>query len=122
MRLSVHHTTRYFFDQPVRYGVQQLRKTPKNARHQHVVEWRTSIVGGRKEATFEDHHHNLTELISIDPDIQTLELVWVQSPHVMSLYLQLKVSAIQILIRQIYRVVCIRGQCPRFLLHFQQVF
>lgn len=75
MRLSVHHTTRYFFDQPVRYGVQQLRKTPKNARHQHVVEWRTSIVGGRKEATFEDHHHNLTELISIDPDIQTLELV-----------------------------------------------
>lgn len=75
MRLTIHHTTRYSFEEPVSFGLQQLRKTPKNTPNQHVLEWRTRIKGGRKELSFEDHHHNVTELISFDPGITTLELV-----------------------------------------------
>ncbi|WP_439523870.1 transglutaminase family protein [Marivita sp.] len=72
MRLSIEHTTIYRFDTPVVYGLQQLRKTPKSSYNQSIVHWDTKIDGGRKEVTFEDHHHNTTELISFDP--QTTEL------------------------------------------------
>jgi len=54
--------------------LQQLRKTPKSNDHQHVLEWNTSIVGGGKELAFEDHHNNLTELISVSAGATVLEL------------------------------------------------
>ncbi|SHH94614.1 transglutaminase family protein [Marivita hallyeonensis] len=72
MRLKIEHTTRYRFDTPVVYGLQQLRKTPKSTFNQKVVSWETRIEGGKKETSFEDHHRNTTELISFDPN--TLEL------------------------------------------------
>lgn len=72
MLLSIKHTTRYRFDTPVVYGLQQLRKTPKSSYNQQVVAWETRITGGRKEVVFEDHHRNTTELISFDAD--TLEM------------------------------------------------
>jgi transglutaminase-like putative cysteine protease len=75
MRLTIHHTTRYSFDQPVTFGLQQLRKTPKNTPNQHVLEWHTRIHGGRKELSFEDHHHNTTELISFESGSSSLELI-----------------------------------------------
>lgn len=75
MRLTIHHITRYSFDQPATFGLQQLRKTPKNTPNQHVIEWDTRITGGRKELSFEDHHHNTTELISFEAGSLTLELV-----------------------------------------------
>lgn len=75
MRLTIHHTTRYSFDEPVPFGLQQLRKTPKNAPNQHVLEWHTRVTGGRKELSFEDHHHNVIELISFGSEVTTLELV-----------------------------------------------
>ncbi|WP_292289904.1 transglutaminase family protein [Marivita sp.] len=74
MRLSIEHTTRYRFDAPVVYGLQQLRKTPKSTYNQSVTNWTTQIVGGRKEVAFEDHHHNTTELISFDPDTTELSV------------------------------------------------
>lgn len=75
MRLTIHHTTRYRFDEPVSFGLQQLRKTPKTNTNQQVVEWQTRIIGGQKEVSFDDHHHNVTELISFEPGVTELELV-----------------------------------------------
>lgn len=66
MRLKIEHTTAYHFEEPVVYGLQQLRKTPKSTYNQSIIRWETRIDGGRKEVAFEDHHHNTTELISFD--------------------------------------------------------
>lgn len=72
MRLKIRHSTRYLFDTPVSYGLQQLRKTPKTGHQQWVLDWVTRIEGGKKEVRFEDHHHNLVELISFDRDATEL--------------------------------------------------
>ncbi len=74
MRLKISHTTRYSFDAPARYGLQQLRKTPKPTHGQRVLSWQTRVVGGAKELSFEDHHHNLVELIGFDVGTETLEV------------------------------------------------
>lgn len=66
MRLTIRHTTKYSFDEAVRTGLQQLRKTPKGARDQTIVSWRTGIVGGKKELSFQDHHNNHVDLMSIE--------------------------------------------------------
>lgn len=66
MKLRIRHTTRYAFDEPVTYGLQQLRKTPKSSHQQKVLSWETAITGGQKEASFEDHHNNSVELISFE--------------------------------------------------------
>lgn len=66
MRLKIQHMTRYRFDAPVTYGLQQLRKTPKTAHQQWVLNWETQVTGAAKEAMFEDHHNNVTELIRFD--------------------------------------------------------
>lgn len=72
MRLKIKHATRYRFDNPVTYGLQQLRKTPKSSHQQSVLAWSTTIEGGKSELSFEDHHHNLVELISITRDATEL--------------------------------------------------
>jgi transglutaminase-like putative cysteine protease len=66
MKLRIRHTTRYRFDNPVSYGLQQLRKTPKTSHQQSVLSWSTDVEGGRKEVSYEDHHHNVVELLSFD--------------------------------------------------------
>lgn len=72
MRLKILHSTRYRFDHPVRYGLQQLRKTPKTSHQQWVLSWATRIDGGKRELVFEDHHNNVVELISFDRDATEL--------------------------------------------------
>ena len=72
MRLTIRHTTRYRFDHPVSYGLQQLRKTPKSGHQQRVLDWRTEVEGGRKELSFEDYHNNRVELISFERDAEEL--------------------------------------------------
>ncbi|SPH24280.1 hypothetical protein DEA8626_03330 [Defluviimonas aquaemixtae] len=66
MTLLIRHITSYRFESPPNYGLQQLRKTPKSGRGQTVVSWSTEVVGGRKELSFEDHHHNTVDLVSFD--------------------------------------------------------
>ena len=75
MRLKIQHSTRYSFEEPVRFGLQQLRKTPKSSDQQKVLAWQTKIRGGTSELTFTDHHRNITELISFDHTSHELELV-----------------------------------------------
>jgi len=72
MRLKITHTTRYVFDDPVIYGLQQLRKTPKNSHQQRVIIWKTEVEGGKKEVSFDDHHNNAVELISFEKEVTEL--------------------------------------------------
>jgi len=72
MRLQISHTTEYAFDGPVSHGLQQLRKTPKSTHNQRVLEWATTVEGGRKELSLEDHHNNVVELISFERGTQRL--------------------------------------------------
>ncbi len=75
MKLHIRHETRYDFDAPVPFGLQQLRKTPKSFRNQSIESWNTEITGGRKELTFEDYHRNTVELISFDANTQSISLI-----------------------------------------------
>jgi len=74
MRLSIRHVTTYRFDAPVNYGLQQLRKTPKSTHTQRVIGWSTTVVGGRTELTFDDHHNNRVDLVSFDRDATALTI------------------------------------------------
>ena len=68
MQLHIRHVTTYRFEDPVAYGLQQLRKTPKSTWGQTVTNWQTEIAGGAREVSFEDHHNNVVELISFERD------------------------------------------------------
>ena len=75
MRLTIRHETRYQFATPVKYGLQQLRKTPKSSHQQQVLSWRTLMTGGQREVMYEDHHNNIVELISFEHAAQELVVV-----------------------------------------------
>ncbi|GAA3867417.1 transglutaminase family protein [Celeribacter arenosi] len=72
MRLNILHKTTYRFEEPVKSGLQQLRKTPKSSHQQSVIHWSTTIEGGRSELSYDDHHNNVVELISIDRGAKVL--------------------------------------------------
>ena len=67
MRLRILHTTTYHFDQPMAYGLQQLRVVPKSRTGQTVLSWQMNIDGGQVETEFTYHHQNRVSLISFDP-------------------------------------------------------
>lgn len=75
MKLHIKHETRYDFNAPVPFGLQQLRKTPKSFRNQRIQSWATEVVGGRKELSYEDYHRNTVELISFDVNTQSISLI-----------------------------------------------
>ena len=65
MRLRISHLTKYEYDKPVHYALQQVRLTPKSEASQNVLAWNLSVEGGRKELEFSDQHQNLVTLISL---------------------------------------------------------
>ncbi|MEL7690888.1 transglutaminase family protein [Citromicrobium bathyomarinum] len=67
MKLRVEHETRYCYDAPVAYGLQQTRLRPKDARGQKVLDWTVTIEGGASELRYEDHNRNIVDLIGIEP-------------------------------------------------------
>ncbi len=74
-RLAIRHTTRYDYDAPVDYGVQQVRLTPKPTGGQKVIEWRTAVTGGHEELSFDDQHRNRVNLLSTTPGTMRVEVV-----------------------------------------------
>ncbi|MEM7732756.1 MAG: transglutaminase family protein [Pseudomonadota bacterium] len=72
MILTVSHTTRYTFDAPVTYGLQQLRLMPKSFRGQSVNSWTTRLNGADKQLEFDDFHRNRVELISMREGVEEL--------------------------------------------------
>ena len=74
MRLSVRHSTRYAYDEPVAHGLLRLRMRPKPTHGQHVVEWTMELDGARLETEFDDHHNTHVALVSITPGAPLLEI------------------------------------------------
>ncbi len=68
MHLTIRHETTYSYDQPVPYGLQQLRVRPKSRPGQTVLEWSVEVEGGAQQLMFEDEHANSVDLVSFDPD------------------------------------------------------
>lgn len=63
MKLEISHTTKYTYDAPVSYGLQQVRLTPLSTKHQTVLDWNVSISGGVQELEFQDQYQNQTLLV-----------------------------------------------------------
>ncbi|MGP6089639.1 transglutaminase family protein [Antarctobacter jejuensis] len=74
MLIRIKHTTRYSFSEPVSFGLQQIRKTPKSRHQQEVVDWTTDVTGGGKQLEYTDQHLNTVELIGLDKGITELEI------------------------------------------------
>ena len=72
MKLKIEHQTTYRYGEPVPYGLQQLRLTPKSRPGQEVHHWTIEIDGGRREVTYEDEHANIVDLISFDAGQQEI--------------------------------------------------
>jgi len=65
MLLKISHITKYHYDEPVHYSLQQIRLTPKSRAGQHVINWQTTVEGGVKELEFDDQHNNHVVLVSV---------------------------------------------------------
>ena len=63
MRLSVHHITRFEFDQPSGHSIHDVRLTPKPATGQRVISWR--IDGPGKRSDWVDGHGNQVTTFSL---------------------------------------------------------
>lgn len=72
MQLKISHTTRYFFETPPAYGLQQLRLTPKSNAGQKVLEWALDIKGAKVQAIYEDEHGNASHLVALNPNVNEL--------------------------------------------------
>jgi transglutaminase-like putative cysteine protease len=74
MRLHVSHTTTYRFSQPAAHGLQRLRLKPKDTHGQAIRSWDMHLRGAREEVEYEDHHHNATMLVSLEPGAQEVSV------------------------------------------------
>jgi transglutaminase-like putative cysteine protease len=60
--LTINHTSRYDYDQPVSFALQRLRLWPQTAPGQTVHEWAVEVVGAVREVTYNDGFGNKVEL------------------------------------------------------------
>lgn len=74
MRLAINHRTRYDYDDPVVHALQRLRLTPKETGGQKILEWSLKLDGAKRELEYEDHNHNTTTLVSVDPGVTSVEI------------------------------------------------
>lgn len=74
MRLRIEHTTRYEFSRPVSHGLQRLRLTPKCTQGQKVLDWDMRLTGAVRQVEYDDHNHNRTELVSVEPGATFVEV------------------------------------------------
>lgn len=74
MHLKINHRTHYTFEQPILSGLQQLRVTPKVSNGQKILNWKTTITGGESQLTFDDHHNNHVELVSLNKDMTEITI------------------------------------------------
>ena len=73
MRLRVEHTTRYEYDGPVSYALQQLKLTPKERPGQQLIHnWTIDIAGGTNQLHYTDHHGNGVDLVAVDTGAREL--------------------------------------------------
>ncbi len=66
MRLTISHTTRYTYDAPVDYALQQVRLKPHSTSQQEVLNWSMHVEGGKIETSYENHHGAHVDLVSVE--------------------------------------------------------
>ncbi len=66
MRLSISHTTRYRFREPVSHGIQRLRLTPKETQGQKIIDWSMEYEGAKEELSYDDQNFNHVTLVSVE--------------------------------------------------------
>ncbi len=66
MKLKITHKTKYSYDAPVTYGLQQVRLIPVSTKHQTVLNWNVAVTGGVKELSFQDQYQNQTLLVQAE--------------------------------------------------------
>ena len=69
MRLSIRHTTRYKFSDPVVHALQRLRLTPKATQGQKIVAWEMDFEHAKRELEYDDQHFNHVTLVSVEPGV-----------------------------------------------------
>ena len=74
MQLSIRHSTRYDYDQPVDYALQKVRLSPVSSEMQTVADWQIEIEGGRIETSYSDHYGNHVDLVSADIGTKALTI------------------------------------------------
>lgn len=74
MRLSIRHTTRYRFDDPVIHALQRLRLTPKQTQGQEILGWAMDYDHAHPELTYEDQHHNTVTLVAVEPGVREVTI------------------------------------------------
>lgn len=72
MRIAIRHTTHYEFSEPVAHGLHRLRLKPKPTHGQQVHDWTMRFEGANPETEYDDHHHNWTTLVSVEPGTRAL--------------------------------------------------
>ncbi len=72
MQLKISHTTRYSYQTPPAYGLQQLRLTPKTNAGQNVLNWSLDIKGAVVQAAYDDEHGNASQLVALNPGVNEL--------------------------------------------------
>ena len=67
MRLSIRHTTRYAFSEPVIHALQRLRLTPKATQGQSIISWDMQYQNAHPELEYDDQHFNTVTLVAVEP-------------------------------------------------------
>ena len=66
MRLSIRHTTRYTFREPVIHALQRLRLMPKETQGQKIISWEMDYENAIPELSYEDQNCNTVNLVSVE--------------------------------------------------------
>ena len=64
MRLHIHHTTAYRYDQRVAHSTQYLRLTPQDSRRQKIISWRLSMPSSHSQSR--DAYGNVLHVVTVD--------------------------------------------------------
>jgi transglutaminase-like putative cysteine protease len=74
MRIRIHQSTQYAYDEPIRAAVQILRTTPRPNDSQHITQWRVETDADARLKPGEDAFGNITHALYIDGAVQRLRL------------------------------------------------
>ena len=74
MQLTISHKTSYAYDRPVDFALQKLRLRPLSNVMQTVDHWQIDVTGGQIEASYQDHYGNHTDLVSVTPGAEAVNI------------------------------------------------
>jgi transglutaminase-like putative cysteine protease len=73
MLLHIRHETRYRYDHPVNYSIQNLRLTPRNEAGQRLRDWRIATPGRSRMQT--DAYGNLAHTMTLDQPHEEIRIL-----------------------------------------------